>query len=386
MTDDHADRAESSRQGAKRMRYLHSAGISCGPSPFGFIDPITSTLVYQAPSSAPFPGHLVTTLSTPQSPRKLPSPRGMNAGKQIGISPDGGWATIFHPNDGQPGGVLGIYDSTILSPNTTSGNVTAISSFQLPCSVLAIHHNYPPRLYTSKGRGPALGPKPPVTYDPSQGPSFTVLCSDGIYLFHPFQTLGTIPLDSTGQAPISLTADNSLPIYRTQMLRCPLHTRFRAVMGGAMGQDTGLRARRGWIEGVAGSEAVWVGFEVMDEIRIVRVEYGLDHLSRFSECYLSLIVRMTLTRQVMTTVPLPAFPLRRLVSTPATQEGLDAQAQEANGRKTELCGLVFIPRPQLENKTKGEDEPESRQKDDEALEGVRVILVYSEEGEWLVPL
>ena len=87
-----------------------------------------------------------------------------------------------------------------------------------------------------------------------------------------------------------LTAESGQPSYRTQMLRCPLHTRFRAVMGGAMGQDTGLRARQGWIGAVAGSEAVWAGFEMMEEIRIVRVEYGLDHLSRLSE-WLSLCVR-----------------------------------------------------------------------------------------------
>lgn len=257
----------------------------CGSSPYGFIDPITSTLVYQAPAFAPFPGHLITSLSAPAPPRKLPSPAGMNAGTQISSSPDGRWVTMFHPNDGQPGGVLGIYDSSILSPHTTSLNVNAISSFNLPCSILAIHHDYPPRLYTSTGRGPSLGPKPPVTYDPTQGPSFTVLCSDGIYLFHPFQTLGNIAVDSTGSVPLnSINGDGTQPNYRIQMLRCPLHTRFRAVMGGAMGQDTGLRARRGWIGGVAGSEAVWVGFEVMDEIRIVRVSYGLDHLSRLSEC------------------------------------------------------------------------------------------------------
>lgn len=381
MTTDthHEPQAESSIQGAKRMRYLHTARVLCGSSSCGFIDPITSTLAYQAPSSAPFPGHLITTLSTPQPPRKLPSPRGMNAGKHITMSPDGSWVTIFHPNDGQPGGVLGIYDSSILSPNTTSANVTAISSFNLPCSILAIHHNYPSRLYTSNGRGPSLGPKPPVTYDPSQGPSFTVLCSDGIYLFHPFQTLGTIPLDSVGSVPVNLTAESSQPTYRTQMLRCPLHTRFRAVMGGAMGQDTGLRARRGWLGGVAGSEAVWVGFEVMDGIRIVRVEYGLDHLSRFSECSRSHreIVGIKLMVPVMTTIPLPSFSLNRLTLTPSPKI---EEGQDADEPKIELQCLVFVAKTLIGNKAKVEDDPDLQQKSDEPQEGVRAILVYSEEG------
>lgn len=144
-----------------------------------------------------------------------------------------------------------------------------------------------------------------------------------------------------------------------------------------MGQDTGLRARRGWLGGVAGSEAIWVGFEVMGEIRILRVEYGLDHLSRFSECFYTNRDRLDLMLkiQVMTTVPLPAFPLNRLTPTPATEEG-----QDSDEPKIELQGLVFVAKIPTQNQPKVEDEPDLQKNDDEPLESVRAILVYSEEG------
>lgn len=152
-----------------------------------------------------------------------------------------------------------------------------------------------------------------------------------------------------------------------------------------MGQDTGLRASKGWIGGVAGSEAVWVGFETMDEIRIVRVEYGLDHLSRFSECLslsLSLlpgsrVIGLALKMPVMTTVPLPAFPLDRLAHAPAVDGGGDTTQQ-----KSTLDGLIFVSKSQSASKVKSEDEPDL-QASDEDQDGVRVILVSTEESKQL---
>lgn len=275
--------AESSKQGASRMRRLHTTNLTCGPSTYGCIDPVTTSLAYQVPSSSPYSGYLVTTLAAPLPPRQLPSPRGVTSGREIDISPDGKWVTIFHPNIGQSGGLLGIYDAAILAPSTTSASIVPASSFNLPCAVLAVHHNFPARTSTPAGRGPSIGPRPPVTYDPSQGPSITVLCADGIYLFHPFQALDAVALDSAGSLPIDMTADNSSTTWRVQMLRCPFHTRFKAVMGGTLGQDTGLRAKRGWMSAVAGSEAVWVAIEALDELRVIRIEYGLDQLGRFGE-------------------------------------------------------------------------------------------------------
>jgi sigma54-dependent transcription regulator len=67
------------------------------------------------------------------------------------------------------------------------------------------------------------------------------------------------------------------------MLKCPFHTRFRAVMGGQLAEDTGLRAKRAWIGAVGSSEAIWVGIEVEKEVRVIRVEYELDDTGRFSE-------------------------------------------------------------------------------------------------------
>lgn len=265
------------------MRQLRMSGITCGQSPSGCIDPITSTLVYQAPSSSPYSGHLVTPLSAPLPPRQLPLPSSVTPGRDTSVSPDGRWVVIFHPNNGQPGGLLGVYDASILSPCTTAANVVPLTTFSLPTAVLSVHHNYPPRLYTSGGRGPSTGPKPPVTYDPVQGPSLTALCADGIYLFHPFQVIDSVTLDSAGNLPVDMLADSTQPGWRMQMLKCPLHTRFRAVMGGSLSADTGLRASRGWLGAVAGSEAVWAGMQVKDEIRVIRVEYALDQSARFSE-------------------------------------------------------------------------------------------------------
>jgi hypothetical protein len=149
-------------------------------------------------------------------------------------------------------------------------------------------------------------------------------------------------------------------------------------MGGAMGQDTGLRASKGWIGGVAGSEAVWVGFETMDEIRIVRVEYGLDHLSRFSESLSfspgSRVIRSALKMPVMTTVPLPAFPLGRLALALAAEGGGDTTRQ-----KSTLDGLIFVSKSQSASRVKTEDEPDL-QHSDEDQEGIRVILVSTEES------
>lgn len=67
------------------------------------------------------------------------------------------------------------------------------------------------------------------------------------------------------------------------MLKCPFHTRFRAVMGGQLAEDTGLRAKRAWIGAVGSSEAIWVGIEVEKEVRTIRVEYELDDTGRFSK-------------------------------------------------------------------------------------------------------
>lgn len=286
MLVDNETPAESSKQGARRMRHLrHLSGITCGQAPHGCIDPITSTFAYQAPSSSPYSGHLVTSLSAPLPPRQLPLPSGVTPGQNISVSPDGRWVTIFHPNNGQQGGLLGIYDATILSPCTASANVIPLATFSLPSSLLDVHHNYPPRLYTSAGRGPSIGPKPPLNYDSVQGVSLTALCTDGIYLFHPFQVLETVTLDSAGALPIDLTADHSQTGWRVQMLKCPLHTRFRAVMGGSVSEDVGIRAKRGWLGAVGGSEAVWAGVEIKGEMRVIRIEYALDQMGRFSKSH-----------------------------------------------------------------------------------------------------
>lgn len=264
------------------MGLLQTASLSCGPSPYSFIDPITSSLAYLAPTSSQYRGHLLTTLATGQPPRHLPSASNVTPGREIAISPDGAWVTVFHPNPNQSGGILAIYNSSILSPATTSRNAVPLSTFSLAHAPLATHHNYSPRLHTASGRGPSRGPRPPATYDSTHGPSITIVCADGVYLFHPFRVLDPSALDTVGSVALNLGIDNSQMVWRMQMLKCPLHTRFRAIMGGTMAEDTGLRAKRAWVGAVAGSEAVWVGFEAGDEVRVVRVEYEQDQPGRFS--------------------------------------------------------------------------------------------------------
>ena len=67
------------------------------------------------------------------------------------------------------------------------------------------------------------------------------------------------------------------------MLKCPFHSQFRAVLGGQLAEDTGLRAKMAWIGAVGASEAIWVGIEVEMEVRVIRVEYEQDETGRFSK-------------------------------------------------------------------------------------------------------
>ena len=254
------------------MEQLQQAGLSSGPSPLAFIDPITSSLAYLAPASSQYRGHLVTTLASTSPPRQLPLGQPGTSSQEISISPDGKWVTIFHPHTGQSGGVLAMYSINILSPVATSGKVVPILTFNLSYPPLATIHNHSPRIHTSQGRGRAIGPRPRVNDESNHGPSITVVCADGIYLFHPFQSMDSSLIIGSGQLS-----------WRMQMLKCPLHTRFRAVMGGQLADDTGLRAKRAWIGAVAASEAIWVGIEVEMEVRVIRVEYEQNDAGQFSK-------------------------------------------------------------------------------------------------------
>lgn len=256
------------------MHQIQQASLSCGPSPDAFIDPTTASLAYLAPSSSQYRGHLITTLASNLPPRQLAVGQSGFLGRETCISPDGRWVTVFHPHTGQSGGVLAMYNSSILSPVSITGKVVPIATFNLSSAPLATIHNNSPRLHTAQGRGPAVGPRPWDNHQ-SHGPSITVICADGIYLFHPLQMFNT---NFNNGAP-----DDNHSVSRMQMLRCPFHTRFRAVMGGQLAEDTGLRAKRAWIGTVGASEAIWVGIEVGKEVRVIRVEYEQDDLGRFSK-------------------------------------------------------------------------------------------------------
>lgn len=264
---------ETSREGARRMGQLRQASMTCGPSPHAFIDSTTASLVYLGPDSSQYRGHLVTTLASTLPPRQLPVGQPGFLGRETSVSPDGKWVTVFHPQIGQAGGVLAMYDSSILSPVSITGKVIPIATFNLVSAPMATIHNHLPRLHTAQGRGPAIGPRFQDGHE-DHGPSITVICADGIYLFHPFLIDTSL---------INGVVGNNQSAWRMQMLKCPFHSRFRAVMGGQLAEDTGLRAKRAWIGAVGASEAIWVGVEVEREVRVIRVEYEQDNAGRFSE-------------------------------------------------------------------------------------------------------
>lgn len=273
MTDDDM-LGETSIEGARRMKQLRQATLSCGASPNAFIDPTTASLAYLAPASSQYRGHLVTTLASTLPPRQLPVGQPGFLGRETSVSADGRWVTVFHPHAGQPGGILAMYNSSILSPVSITGKVVPTATFNLSTTPLATIHNHSPRLHTAQGRGPAVGPRRWDNHE-DHGPSITVICADGIYLFHPFQIIDNSLMNGS--------VDNSQSVWRMQMLKCPFHIRFRAVMGGQLAEDTGLRAKRAWIGAVGASEAIWVGIEVEKEVRVIRVEYELDDVGRFSK-------------------------------------------------------------------------------------------------------
>jgi len=273
MTDDDM-LGETSKEGARRMSQLRQASLSCGPSSLAFIDPTTASLAYLAPTSSQYRGHLVTTLASTIPPRRLPVGQPGFIGKEISISPEGTWVTVFHPHSGQTGGVLAMYDSSVLSPVSITGKVVPIATFNLSSAPLATIHNHSPRIHTAQGRGRAIGPRILDDHE-THGPSITVVCTDGIYLFHPFQIISP--------SLIGAPMDSSQSAWRMQMLKCPFHSRFRAVLGGQLAEDTGLRAKRAWIGAVGASEAIWVGIEVKMEVRVIRVGYEQDDTGRFSK-------------------------------------------------------------------------------------------------------
>ena len=95
--------------------------------------------------------------------------------------------------------------------------------------------------------------------------------------------MGGLVVDPFQSMDSSLIIGSGQLSWRMQMLKCPLHTRFRAVMGGQLADDTGLRAKRAWIGAVGGSEAIWVGIEVEREVRVIRVEYEQNDAGQFSK-------------------------------------------------------------------------------------------------------
>lgn len=185
---------------------------------------------------------------------------------------------IFHPapplpNQTSEGGTLAIYPSTILSPLAQPNIVGPLATLPLPSDVLAIQYLYSSSSSSSSAKDNAkgstatattYGPRTPSSYSPSQGPAFLILTSSGIILFHP--QLVPPPqgqLQSQGQNP------SIEPQYAYPGLKCPLHSRWYAAMGGTVPPEIG-RADRGWAGLVEGDEGVWFSFSDKGELGVIR--------------------------------------------------------------------------------------------------------------------
>ncbi|OCF40964.1 hypothetical protein I317_05242 [Kwoniella heveanensis CBS 569] len=264
--------AETSKAGLRRMRRIHAQPPSLGSTHRGAMNPLTSDLIYAAPPHSRVQGYLTSSVFSASRPRPLPTPSVLTPPKQLSLSPDGRWSVFFHPNPSDEGGTLAIYSSTIYSPLSTPNNVVPLATFPLISRPLAVTHLYPPRIHLVNGRAPPFGPKPPPNHDSTRGPTFLVLQSSGLLLFHPqaIPTPGPIQID--GQIPISAGET-----WTMNVLRAPLHMRWHAAAGGVVPPEDGWSVDRGWMGLVPGNRGVWVGWEKRDgQVGVTRAAVDVD--------------------------------------------------------------------------------------------------------------
>lgn len=224
------------------------------------IHPTTGDLIYPAPS--PHAGHVITSLYPGTTGRVLP----VQAARNVSCSHDGRYIVLFHPATTGDGGTLAIYPRSILSPHASTKNIAPLSTLVLPQSPLDIVHLFPSRRYTPQGLSAQEGPHPPPGYDGAQGPVFLILVPDAIFLVHPLKTI---------------TGEN----WQMNVLKTPLHTRYQARSGDILHVTNGSGAISGWMGLVAGNDGVWVGLNMGERIRVLRVDVGLEETGRW--CTLS---------------------------------------------------------------------------------------------------
>ena len=197
----------------------------------------------------------------------------MSPSKYVWTTPDGLWVIAYHPNIMGEGGTLGIYDSSILSPLTSPANALAHSQASLgldkePIQVLSL---YPPDAQSEAGRRQRLGPKPLLSYTPDQGPALLVLTTTSLMLVHPHSLTQQSMMN--GFAPA--------PRYTSTLLRCPLNSRWRAVLGEAVPNDSGYAIQTGWMGLVTEDDAAWIVVQRDGEMNVIRAEVGVDRLERW---------------------------------------------------------------------------------------------------------
>ena len=321
------------------------------------IHPHTSQLVYSNSPSLDAPGFSITPIFSRATPRSLPTPAVLPPGKQLSISHDGHWIVVFHPSPAGESGTIAIYPSSILSPTVNPSSVVPLTTLSLSSSPLANQHLYPTHFHTSTSRALQLGPRPPPSHNATRGPTFLLLTTTSLLLFHP-HLLGSDPETSL----VRDTAPNgSLQQWGMNVLRCPIHTRWHANVGEPPPLEAGPRARRGWIGLMVGEEGVWCAVEIGREVRVLRAEVGSHGSGRYCQSLERKSQRGSRSSTDLQTLPMP--PLPRLVPPPFPD------APEVTV-ETDLRWVVF-------NFLQDDLKIPVSQTDD-AVDSVGVVLVYED--------
>lgn len=262
-------------------------------------------------------------------------------------------------------GDLYFFPGKILDSSTVRGTFNCTANFPMG-PPLAVLHVYPPRTRLNGDKAaPALGPTPPPGHGAacSHGPTLVVLTADMVYFLHPHPVPATIVLDtrSSAAAPhesVSATTTGEAHLNWTiNALKCPIGSRSYTDLSSVatqQGVNTPYGAQRGWLGMVGGNDAVWAAVEKDGDVRIIRIEIGLDANNM----------------PYLATTPLPALPRPR---TPPLPDGSTPHAF--------LDQVVFVPlRDHAVNGT-AEEKEEMKAVKDEASSAIGAVMVYRDVDE-----
>ena len=289
---------ETSKAGLRRMRRLAASAPSLGPSQVSLtpsvaslltavnsslttaIHPPTGQIIYPAGPSRS--GHLVASLLGSTPPRPLPTPSVLPPSRDIAISPDGRWISLFHPNPQDDSGTLAIYPNAILSPLATPNNVVPASTLSLAFPPLSMVHLYQPRAHVDHTKAASLGPHPPPSYNPTHGPAIIILTASSILLVHPLQILSPPNLDGENFAADSHATQVGMD-RQMNVIRCPLNTGWHTTYGDVPWVDNGYTIQNGWVALVTDKPGVWIATEREREVGVIRADVGTDTAGRWCE-------------------------------------------------------------------------------------------------------